>query len=323
MSKILVTGGAGFIGSHTSHALLARGDEVVIIDDFNNRYDPALKEARIAHMFNNVTKPRVVRGDICDRVLLAKLFQTEKFDNVLHFAAWASVLPSIENPYIYTQVNVDGTVNVLEECRKNSVKSVVFASTSSVYGGLTEVPFKESMNVSRPISPYAATKLAGEILAATWYNLYDLPITCVRFFTVYGPWGRPEMAIFKFTKAILNGRPVEMRGQKTQRDFTYIDDIVQGVLLALDKPNGFQIFNLGESDGVPLPRLIKALEKSLEKKADIKEVPLPFGDIPLTLADISEANNKLGYAPTTRIEAGVERFVNWYKDWYVPHFQKE
>ena len=322
MSNILVTGGAGFIGSHVSRALLTRGDQVTIIDDFNDRYDPRLKEARIEHMFTNTPSPKVIRGDICDRKLIDNLFKKEKFDQVIHLAAWASVLPSIENPYIYTSVNVDGTVNILEAARKNNIKNIVYASTSSVYGGLTHVPFKETDDVMNPISPYAATKLAGEIMARTWNNIYNIPITALRFFTVYGPWGRPEMAIFKFTENILAGKPVEMRGKETERDFTYIDDIVQGIIAALDKPNGFSVYNLGENDSVPLPRLITALESALGKKAVIKEVALPFGDIPRTLADISKAKTELDYNPTTKIEEGVNKFVEWYNEWHAAADQR-
>jgi UDP-glucuronate 4-epimerase len=318
MNKVLITGGAGFIGSHVAKILLARSDQVTILDDFNDRYDPRLKEARMQNLYLGMPQPSVVRGDICDRDLVNGLFAKEKFDKVIHLAAWASVLPSIADPYIYTKVNVDGTVNILEASRKNGIQNIVSASSSSVYGGLKDIPFRETDNVSRPISPYAATKLAGEGMCATWNHLYDLPISCLRFFTVYGPWGRPEMAIFAFTKAILSGEPVLMRGHETQRDFTYIDDIVSGVIAALDKPNGFSIYNLGESDGVPLPRLIAALENALDKKALVQEVPLPQGDIPRTLADISKAKRELGYNPITKIETGVKQFVDWYTEWYVP-----
>lgn len=323
MGKILVTGGAGFIGSHTAVALLERGDQITIIDDFNDRYDPRLKEARISNMFTDTNAPQIIRGDICSRELIDDLFAKEQFDQVIHLAAWASVLPSLANPYIYTAVNVDGTVNILEAARQNNVKNIVYASTSSVYGGLERVPFRESDNVMSPISPYAATKLAGEIMCRTWHNIYDLPITALRFFTVYGPWGRPEMAIFRFTEAILNGQPIDMRGKHTERDFTYIDDIVQGILAALDSPNGFSVYNLGENDGVPLPRLIAALENSLNIKAVVNEVPLPPGDIPRTLADISQAVQDLDYHPQTKIESGVQKFTEWYLTQYAPTSAKD
>ncbi|HBE89893.1 MAG: hypothetical protein A3E37_03225 [Candidatus Andersenbacteria bacterium RIFCSPHIGHO2_12_FULL_46_9] len=320
MSKILVTGGAGFIGAHVATKLLERGDDVVIIDDFNDRYDPRLKHLRFEHFFSGSLKPKLVTGDIRDNDLITKLFDQEKFNHVIHLAAWAAVQTSIDNPYIYTSVNVDGTVNVFEAARHNDVKNIVFASSSSVYGGRDKVPFQEKDDVSRPISPYAATKAAGEIMCATWYNLYQIPISALRFFTVYGPWGRPEMAIFKFSEAILRGQPLLMRGHQTMRDFTFIDDCVQGVISALDHPHQFSIFNLGESDAVPLPRLISALEHSFNKPALIQEVPLPPGDVPRTLADISLAQAMLSYQPVTKIEDGIAKFTQWYKEWYIPNF---
>lgn len=320
MSKILVTGGAGFIGTHVAARLLDRGDQVVVIDDFNDRYDPRLKHLRYDHFFSADPKPNLVIGDIRDNNLITKIFTREKFDQVIHLAAWAAVQTSIDNPYIYTSVNVDGTVNILEASRRHGAKSLVFASSSSVYGGRTKVPFLETDDVSHPISPYAATKAAGEIMCSTWNNLYQLPINALRFFTVYGPWGRPEMAMFKFSEAILRDQPILMRGRTTQRDFTYIDDCVQGVISALDHPNDFSIFNLGESDAVPLPRLISALEQAFNKSAQIQEVPLPPGDVPLTLADITKAQNELSYRPSTHIEDGVNKFAAWYKDWYIPNF---
>lgn len=320
MSKILVTGGAGFIGSHVAKKMIDRGDEIIIVDDFNDRYDPRLKEERVKNLFIGTTLPTIIRGDICDLSLLKNIFAENKIQKVLHLAAWAAVQTSIERPHIYTAVNIDGTVNILEEARKNGVESIVFASSSSVYGGRVDVPFKETDDVSRPISPYAATKAAGEIMCATWHNLYGLPISCLRFFTVYGPWGRPEMALFRFAEAIMRGETVEMRGPETQRDFTYIDDCAAGIMAAVDKPQGFQIFNLGESDAVPLPRFIKAIENALGKEAKIKEVPLPAGDVPRTLADITKAENLLGYKPKLKVEEGVRRFADWYLKWYVPHF---
>lgn len=327
MKKILITGGAGFIGSHAARSLLARGDDITLLDDFNNRYDPRLKEMRVHSMFTDLPvrqaggpTPPVVRGDIRDQALVNTLFQESKFQQVIHLAAWASVQPSIENPHVYTEVNLDGTVNILEAARKNGVENIVFASSSSVYGGLSEVPFKETANIMRPISPYAATKAAGEILCATWYNMYQLPITALRFFTVYGPWGRPEMAMFKFAEAIRTNQPVYMRGATTQRDFTYVEDIVQGITGALDNPHGFAVYNLGEHDAVPLPRLIAAIENAMQKKAQIVEVPLPPGDIPATLADITKAQAEIGYKPRIHIEAGVAAFISWYQEVYLPAF---
>ncbi len=318
--KILITGGAGFIGAHTGKLLHERGDEITIFDDFNSRYDPRLKEARVQHLLPTIPRAQIIRGDITHRDLVDAVFAQEKFDAVIHLAAWASVLPSIENPYIYTSVNVDGTVNILEAARKNAVSRFIFASSSSVYGGQTTMPCRETANISRPISPYAATKAAGELLCATWHNLYGIPISCLRFFTVYGPWGRPEMALFKFAHAITNNETVLMHGRTTERDFTYIDDIVQGIVAALDHPRGYTIYNLGESDAVPLPRVIAALESSLHRKATIQEVALPVGSIPRSLADITRAQAELGYQPSTPIERGVEQFVHWYQDVYVPLF---
>ena len=320
MARILITGGAGFIGSHVAQVLLKRGDEVVLIDDFNNRYDPRLKEARIAALFAGLPQPRLYRGDICDWAFLQSVVQESPVDGIIHLAAWASVQPSIENPFIYGQVNLMGTINMLELARRSTVHKFVFASSSSVYGGQTHIPFRETDDVSNTLSPYAATKAAGEILCATWHNLYHIPTACLRFFTVYGPWGRPEMALFQFAQAIQTGQPVLMRGATTQRDFTYIDDIVSGIIAAFDKSQNFQIYNLGNHDSVPLPRFIQAIEAALGKKALIQEVPLPPGDIPRTLADITKAQKLLGYHPTTSIEAGVERFGKWYQDWYLPTF---
>ncbi len=315
--NVLITGGAGFIGSHVAHKLLERGDSVVLIDDFNDRYDPALKEARVEHMFTDSPKqPVVVRGDILNQELLEKTIQEHQIDSVIHLAAWASVQPSIEQPRIYSDVNVTGTVSVLEAARKNNISRIIAASSSSVYGGIKEVPFREDMNVMNPISPYAATKAATELMCATWHHLYGIPTTCLRFFTVYGPWGRPEMAIFAFTKTIEAGETIYMRGKETMRDFTYIDDIVQGVIASLDNANGYHVYNLGESDGVPLPRMIAALESAIGKKAIIEEVPLPQGDVPATLADIAQAKRDLNYQPTTSIEEGTKKFVEWYHEWH-------
>src|SRR3989338_7104955 len=314
--NVLITGGAGFIGAHGAVRLLTRGDSVVILDDFNDRYDPRLKEARIAPMFEDGKKPVVVRGDIRDRELVEKTMMEHKIDSVIHLAAWASVQPSIDNPYIYSDVNVNGTVVILEAARKAGVSRIVAASSSSVYGGITEFHFREDMNIMHPISPYAATKASTELMCATWNNLYGIPTTCLRFFTVYGPWGRPEMAIFAFTKAIIAGETIKMRGKETMRDFTYIDDIVQGVIGALDHANGYHVYNLGESDGVPLPRMIYALESALGKKATIEEVHLPSGDIPKTLSDITRAKVDLGYRPSTNIEEGTKKFVEWYHEWH-------
>lgn len=320
MAKIVITGGAGFIGAHVAQSLLARGEDVWVVDDFNDRYDPRLKEARVPTLLAKLPSDHLIRGDIRDRALIDKLFGDEHFEHVIHLAAWAAVQPSIANPHIYGEVNMMGTLNILEAARRSGVKTMVFASTSSVYGGLERLPFTETDEVTRPLSPYAATKVAGEVLCATWHSLYQIPTTCLRFFTVYGPWGRPEMALFQFSESIRLNKEIEMRGATTQRDFTYIDDIVQGVIGALDHPHSFELINLGNHYGVPLPRFIKAIETALGKTARVKEVPLPTGDIPRTLADITKAKKLLGYNPTTSIEVGVQRFVEWYQDWYVPRF---
>jgi len=316
--KVLVTGGAGFIGAHVARELARRGDEVVIIDDFNDRYDPRLKEARVDNLLG--VEVRVARGDIAGKELVGSLFAREKFDGLVHLAAWASVPQSLHNPYVYSHSNVQGTVVLLEAAARNSVGRMVFASSSSVYGGRTDVPFRETDNVMRPISPYAATKVAGEALCSAWHAVYGMPISVLRFFNVYGAWGRPEGALFKFANAIVTGQEVEMRGRQTARDFTYIDDCVAGVITALDRAKGFEVFNLGEADSVPLPRFIAAIETALGRAAKVKEVPLPKGELPRSLADISKAERLLGYRAKTTIEAGVAEFGQWYKEWYVSRF---
>ncbi|MEK7499583.1 MAG: GDP-mannose 4,6-dehydratase [Patescibacteria group bacterium] len=315
--NILITGGAGFIGSHVARALLTRGDTVVIIDDFNDRYDPRLKEARMNHMFTDFeNKPTIIRGDILDQKLIEETIQSHFIDSVIHLAAWAAIPRSIESPLIYTNANVTGTASVLEAAQKNNIARLVIASSSSVYGGISELPFRENMDIIHPISPYAATKVATEALAYTWHHLYAIPTTCLRFFTVYGPWGRPEMAPFAFTRAITTGQVIKLRGEETERDFTYIDDIVQGILASLDTANGYHVYNLGEADGVKLTRMISAFEAALGKKAIVELSPLLPGELQKTLADISLAKQDLQYQPKTSIEDGAKKFVEWYKTWY-------
>lgn len=315
--KILITGGAGFIGAHVARTLLLADHDVVILDDFNDRYNPRLKEARLEHLVPASPALTVVRGSICDQTLVTTLFAEHQFNTVIHLAAWASVQTSLQQPTKYMQVNLEGTTILLEAARQYGNPHFVFASSSSVYGGSTP-PFAESMPIITTLSPYAVTKAAGELLCSTWHTMYQLPITCLRFFTVYGPWGRPEMAIFQFAEALQNGQPIYMRGSTTKRDFTYIDDIVQGIIAAVNKPNPtFAIYNLGEHDSVPLPRLIQALESAMNQSAKIIEVPLPPGDIADTLADITKAQTELHYQPTTSIEAGITKFVDWYLNWYV------
>jgi len=277
----------------------------------------------VAELLPDFPADLLIREDVSDADAMSKVFAAHQFDTVVHLAAWAAVQRSIDEPLTYSNANINGTIVMLEESRKQQVKNFIFASSSSVYGGREKMPLTEEDDVSKPISPYAATKVAGEALCATWNYLYDLPISAVRFFTVYGPWGRPEMALFKFTEAIQEGRTIEMRGAKTKRDFTFIDDIVQGLIGAIDNPPaGYEIYNLGNQDAVPLPRFIEAIEKTLGKKATIEDVPLPPGDVPQTLADISKAKDKLGYEPVTSIEEGVKKFVSWYQDWYLPNFKK-
>lgn len=316
MSNVLITGGAGFIGSHVAKTLLLRGDSVVLVDDFNDRYDPRLKEARVQHMFADSPQPVLVRGDICDENLMSEVIQKHAIDSVIHLAAWAAIPRSIETPLTYTHANATGTASVLEAARKNNVKKIVIASSSSVYGGITDLPFQEDMNILHPISPYAATKVATEALAYTWHHLYQIPTTCLRFFTVYGPWGRPEMAPFAFTKKITDGTEIVLRGKETSRDFTYIDDIVQGVVASLDRAEGYHVYNLGESDGVSLPRMVEAFEAALGKKAIVTIAPLLPGELSMTLADITKAKEELDYKPTTSIEEGAKKFVEWYQEWY-------
>ncbi len=301
--EILVTGGAGFIGSHVVEALLRRGDAVTVLDDFNDFYDPAVKR-RNAQDF-----PRVIEGDIRGQL------PDQKFDAIIHLAARAGVRPSLAQPQLYTDVNIVGTQNLLEFARQTGVKKFVFASSSSVYGVNQKVPFSESDLISKPISPYAATKLAGEALCHVYHHLYGIDIVCLRFFTVYGPRQRPDLAIHKFTKAILAGKPIEMYGDGcARRDFTYITDILQGILAALDRPLGYEIINLGESHTVEVRQLIALIEQATGQRAVIRELPDQPGDVPITFADVTKARRLLGYHPTTPIEAGIPQFVEWFRD---------
>jgi UDP-glucuronate 4-epimerase len=300
--KVLVTGGAGFIGSHVVEALLKRGEDVTALDDFNDFYDPALKRRNVAGF------PRVIEADIRGTL------PAERFDAIIHLAARAGVRPSLAQPRLYTDVNVLGTQNLLEFARHSGVKKFVFASSSSVYGINEKVPFSEADPIFNPISPYAATKLAGEALCHVYHHLYGLDIVCLRFFTVYGPRQRPDLAIRKFTAAILAGQPIEVFGDgSTRRDYTHIDDIVPGVLAALDRPLGFEIINLGESRTVELRELIALLEKATGKTARIRRLPPQPGDVPVTFADITKARRLLDYNPRVPIEEGIARFVDWYE----------
>jgi UDP-glucuronate 4-epimerase len=310
--KILVTGGAGFIGSTVSEKLLARGDEVVVIDCFDEFYDPSIKRNNIQKALKNQSY-KLVEGDIRDLELLKTLFKREKFDRVFHLAARAGVRPSIIDPLLYEDVNVRGTMNLLEAAKENNLPGFIFASSSSVYGNNKKVPFSETDNVDNPVSPYAATKKACELISHTYHHLYNLNISCLRFFTVYGPRQRPEMAIHKFTRLIDQGKPVPMFGDgSSRRDYTYVDDIADGVLKAIDYNAEFEIFNIGESRTTELRRLIELIEKSLGKKANIEQFPDQPGDVQVTYADITKSKKILGYDPRTQVEEGVQKFVEWY-----------
>lgn len=332
--KVLVTGAAGFIGFHTAKRLLERGDEIVGLDNLNEYYDATLKRARLAQLESHENF-RFVKLDLADRDGMAKLFATERFDRVVHLGAQAGVRYSIENPFAYTDSNVTGTLTVLEGCRHNGVEHLVFASTSSVYGANTKMPFSVHQNVDHPLSLYAATKKANELMAHTYASLYGLPCTGLRFFTVYGPFGRPDMALFLFTQNILAGRPIDVFNYGNhRRDFTYIDDIVAGVVGALDRvaePNPdwdsdvpdpstsaapYRLYNIGNQQPVELMRYIEVLEECLGRKAEKNLLPMQLGDVPDTWADVEALVEDVGYRPNTPVEIGVRRFVDWYVEYY-------
>lgn len=314
--KILVTGGAGFIGSHVIKALLDRGDEIVCFDNFNDYYDPQLKRDRIDVLLKDY-QFEVVEGNISNKAKLEAVFESHQFDAICHLAAQAGVRYSIDHPDTYIQSNTLGTHNILEAARHHNVTRLVLASSSSVYGGNTKIPFSEDDPVNEPVSLYAATKRSNELEAYTYHHLYGLNIFALRFFTVYGPWGRPDMAAFKFVKAILNDEKIDVYNNgEMKRDFTYVDDIVAGVLASLDKCKGFEIINLGNHQPVELEQFISVIEETLEKKAEKNYMPLQPGDVLSTYADISKAQKVLKWEPTTNIEAGMRAFVDWYKDYY-------
>ena len=332
--KVLVTGAAGFIGSTLSHALLDRGDEVVGIDNLNDYYDVRLKQARLDRL-----RPRkgfvFQKLDIVERKPMADLFASARFDAVMHLAAQAGVRYSIENPSAYIDANIVGFLHILEGCRHSRVGHLVFASSSSVYGANTRLPFSEHDNVDHPVSLYAATKKANELMAHSYAHLYGLACTGLRFFTVYGPWGRPDMALFKFTKGILAGRPIPVfnRGDMV-RDFTYVDDIVEGIVRVIGQPAApaagwsgdrpdpatsyapWRIFNIGNNRPVKLMRYIEVLEQCLGKKAQLDLLPMQAGDVPATCADTGELEKAVGYRPQTPVEVGVKRFADWYQAYY-------
>ena len=311
--KYLVTGGAGFIGSHLCEALVAAGDAVVIIDDFNDYYDPAIKEANVAALAGRV---ELVRGDIRDDELVRRTFEAHRFDGVFHLAARAGVRPSIADPRLYFSTNMDGTLNLLEACRHGGVRDFIFASSSSVYGVNTKVPFAESDLIHRTISPYAATKLAGEQMCSNYAHLFGLRCMCLRFFTVYGPRQRPDLAISKFTAAILAGKPIDRYGDgSTSRDYTYVEDIVRGILAAAayTEKSSYEIFNLGGSATTTLNELVALVEAATGRTASIRVLPDQPGDVPQTYADVSKAEKLLGYRPRTAIREGVAKYVEWYR----------
>src|SRR6266571_2113762 len=309
--RILVTGGAGFIGSHLVEKLLAAGHEVVILDDFNDFYDPQIKHANIAGFAKDVT---VYHVDLRDGGSVRSLFHREKVDAIAHLAARAGVRPSIQHAQLYCDTNVSGTLHLLEAARVTGVERFIFASSSSVYGASKTIPFSEEQHLIQTLSPYGATKVAGEFLCSTYSHLYQMRVVALRYFTVYGPRQRPDLAIHQFTRRIYAGQPIDQFGDgSTRRDYTYIDDIVQGTLAALgyDGPL-YDFFNLGESQTIKLKDLISAIEHALGKRAKISQLPEQAGDMPLTYADISKARNLLGYNPITKLSEGLPRFIDWF-----------
>jgi len=309
--KVLITGGAGFIGSHLVESLLSDGHNVAILDDFNDFYDPKIKRANISEVAKEITVHDV---DLRDADKVAKLLQSEKFGAIFHLAARAGVRPSIQQPQLYYDTNVAGTLHVLEGARASGIERFIFVSSSSVYGAAKKVPFSEEEHLTQTLSPYAATKIAGEFLCSTYSHLYKIRIVALRYFTVYGARQRPDLAIHQFTRKIHTGEPIDQFGDgTTRRDYTYIDDILQGTLAALKYDGAmFDVFNLGESDTIQLKDLIAAIEKALGKKARINRLPEQPGDMPLTCADISKATKLLGYNPKTKFEDGLPRFVEWF-----------
>lgn len=332
--KVLLTGVAGFIGYHVAEKLLERGDQVVAIDNLNDYYDPALKRARLGRLVGR-NGFRFLPLDLVDRDGIAALFADERPLRVVHLAAQAGVRHSLKNPHAYVDSNLTGFVHILEGCRHQRVEHLVYASSSSVYGANTEMPFSVHHNVDHPVSLYAATKKANELMAHSYSHLYRLPTTGLRFFTVYGPWGRPDMALFLFTRAILAGQPIDVfNNGQMRRDFTYIDDIVSGVVHTLDRvaaPNPawsgaapdpatssapWRVYNIGNHSPVPLLELIETLERALGKTATKNFLPMQPGDVPATWADVADLSRDTGFSPSTPLAVGVERFVAWYREYY-------
>jgi UDP-glucuronate 4-epimerase len=312
--NFLVTGGAGFIGSHVCERLLREGHHVVALDDLNDFYDPALKQRNLSEL-QALNRPfRFVLGDLTNAQVVESVIRDGRFDQIIHLAARAGVRPSLEHPALYQRVNVEGTVNVLEAARKHGPRKLIIASSSSVYGVNSKVPFSEADPIFSAISPYAASKLACEALGHAYHHVYGLDVVMLRFFTVYGPRQRPDLAIFKFARLITLGKPIPVFGDgSTARDYTYVSDTVDGIIACTRGQLGFEIFNLGESQTVTLTRLIQVLEAALGKKAIIDRQPVQPGDVPITFADISKARARLGYAPSVSIEDGVGRFVQWFR----------
>ncbi|KAL7502484.1 hypothetical protein ACHAWX_000498 [Stephanocyclus meneghinianus] len=318
---VLVTGGAGFIGSHVAYALLDRGDSVVVVDEMNDFYDVEIKEANLkllhdkSYSMNGVGGHLAIyRGDINNQTLMREVFELERPEWVCHLAARAGVRPSIQNPLLYVQANIQGTTNILEYSRAYKVRNIVLASSSSVYGESQSTFFSEAENVNEPVSPYAATKRSGEIIAYSYHHLYALNITNLRFFTVYGPRGRPDMAPYKFISSVSSGKIIEQYGDgSTSRDYTYIDDIVDGVIRAIDRAYPFQVFNLGKGSGTKLSEFISLVEKHVGKKANIKLLPEQPGDVPFTNADVSKASRFLGYKSKVSTDEGIKRTVAWFQ----------
>lgn len=332
--RILVTGSAGFIGSALTIKLLARGDIVTGIDNHNDYYDPSLKEARLARFIDHPNYQHL-RIDLSNRDAIDNAFSSFKPEKVVNLAAQAGVRYSIENPMEYINSNIVGFAHILEGCRHHNIQHLVYASSSSVYGANTKMPFSVHHNVDHPMSLYAASKKSNELMAHTYSHLYQLPTTGLRFFTVYGPWGRPDMALFKFTKAIINNEPIQVFNYgKHKRDFTYIDDIIDGLIRALDRPAPkniawagnepdpgtskapWRIYNIGNNHPVELLKYIQIIEKLLNKKAQIELLPLQAGDVPETFADIKDIQDELGYQPGTALEEGVSKFIDWYTNYY-------
>ena len=309
--KVLVTGGAGFIGSHLCERLLSDGEEVVCLDNFDPFYDPQIKRKNIACCLENKSFS-LVEGDIRDGECVAKVLAEKGVDIIVHLAAKAGVRPSIEEPLVYQDVNINGTMVLLEGAKQYGVRKFIFGSSSSVYGNNKKVPFSEDDNVDYPISPYAATKKAGELICHSYHHLYDIDIMSLRFFTVYGARQRPDLAIHKFARLIESNQPIPVFGDGSmRRDFTYVEDIIQGVIGAMHNCRGYEIYNLGESQPIRLDRLIEEIEKALGKKAIINRLPVQPGDVRQTYADISKAQKRLGYKPNTDITTGLRHFVSW------------